>query len=81
MNAVPEETYCLLVPLAEERLLVPRACVTEVINYQAPAPMEGGPPWYLGHDWHGAAAGFRWCPSRRPADARRRAPADARASS
>jgi chemosensory pili system protein ChpC len=48
MNTVPEETYCLLVPLAEERLLVPRACVTEVINYQAPAPMEGAPPWYLG---------------------------------
>jgi len=48
MNAAPEETYCLLVPLAEERLLVPRACVTEVINYQAPAPMEGAPPWYLG---------------------------------
>jgi chemosensory pili system protein ChpC len=48
MNAAPEETYCLLVPLAEERLLVPRACVTEVINYQAPAPMDGAPPWYLG---------------------------------
>jgi len=48
MNTVPEETYCLLVPLADERLLVPRACVTEVINYQAPAPMEGAPPWYLG---------------------------------
>jgi chemosensory pili system protein ChpC len=48
MNAAPQETYCLLVPLAEERLLVPRACVTEVINYQAPAPMEGAPPWYLG---------------------------------
>jgi chemosensory pili system protein ChpC len=48
MHAAPDETYCLLVPLAEERLLVPRACVTEVINYQAPAPMEGAPPWYLG---------------------------------
>jgi chemosensory pili system protein ChpC len=48
MNPAPEETYCLLVPLGEERLLVPRACVTEVINYQAPTPMEGGPPWYLG---------------------------------
>ena len=23
-------------------------CVTEVINYQAPTPMEGAPPWYLG---------------------------------
>jgi chemosensory pili system protein ChpC len=48
MNAAAEELYCLLVPLAEERLLVPRACVTEVINYQAPTPMESAPPWYLG---------------------------------
>jgi len=43
-----EELYCLLVPLAEERLLVPRSCVTEVINYQVPTPLEGVPPWYLG---------------------------------
>ena len=27
---------------------LPRSCVTEVINYQAPTPMEGAPPWYLG---------------------------------
>jgi chemosensory pili system protein ChpC len=43
-----EEIYCLLVPLADDRLLLPRACVTEVINYQAPTPMDGAPPWYLG---------------------------------
>ena len=43
-----DEIYCLLVPLADDRLLLPRACVTEVINYQAPTPMEGAPPWYLG---------------------------------
>ena len=48
MSAAPDEIYCLLVPLADERLLVPRACVTEVINYQAPTPMEGAPAWYLG---------------------------------
>ncbi len=48
MSPAPDEIYCLLVPLAEERLLVPRASVTEVINYQAPTPMEGAPPWYLG---------------------------------
>jgi len=48
MTAVAEELYCLLVPLADDRLLVPRSCVTEVINYQAPTPMEGAPPWYLG---------------------------------
>ena len=46
--AAAEELYCLLVPLADDRLLVPRSCVTEVINYQAPTPMDGAPPWYLG---------------------------------
>jgi chemosensory pili system protein ChpC len=48
MTGATEELYCLLVPLADDRLLVPRSCVTEVINYQAPTPMEGAPPWYLG---------------------------------
>lgn len=48
MTSVTEELYCLLVPLAEDRLLLPRSCVTEVINYQAPTPMEGAPAWYLG---------------------------------
>jgi chemosensory pili system protein ChpC len=48
MAARGEELYCLLVPLAEERLLLPRSCVTEVVNYQAPTPMAGAPPWYLG---------------------------------
>jgi chemosensory pili system protein ChpC len=42
------EVYSLLIPLAESRLLVPRACVAEVVGYQVPAPMEGAPPWYLG---------------------------------
>jgi chemosensory pili system protein ChpC len=48
VTGIAEELYCLLVPLAEDRLLVPRSCVTEVINYQAPTPMESAPPWYLG---------------------------------
>ena len=29
---------------------MPRACVAEVITWQAPEKMEGTPPWYLGHD-------------------------------
>jgi len=45
---VGDELYCLLVPLADDRLILPRSCVTEVINYQAPTPMEDAPPWYLG---------------------------------
>jgi chemosensory pili system protein ChpC len=48
LQGAADEIYCLLVPLADDRLLLPRACVTEVINYQAPVPMEGAPPWYLG---------------------------------
>jgi chemosensory pili system protein ChpC len=42
------EVYSLLIPLADSRLLVPRACVAEVIGYQMPSPMDGAPPWYLG---------------------------------
>ena len=42
------EIYSLLIPLADARLLVPRACVAEIIGYQTPATMAGAPPWYLG---------------------------------
>jgi chemosensory pili system protein ChpC len=48
MDTPTDEIYCLLLPLADDRLLVPRSCVTEVVNYQAPTPMESAPPWYLG---------------------------------
>jgi chemosensory pili system protein ChpC len=43
-----EELYSLLVPLAGERLIVPRACVAEVIGYQVPTEMTNAPPWYAG---------------------------------
>ena len=42
------EIYSLLVPLAAERLLIPRSCVAEVIGFQPPSEMTGAPPWYLG---------------------------------
>lgn len=48
MSALPAEIYSLLVPLAEGRLLIPRACVAEVIGYQVPSAMTAAPPWYLG---------------------------------
>jgi len=49
MTDIPaHELYGLLVPLAQERLIVPRACVAEVVTWQAPVPMEGAPPWHLG---------------------------------
>jgi chemosensory pili system protein ChpC len=48
MTELRDELYSLLVPLAGERLIVPRACVAEVIGYQAPAEMTNAPPWYAG---------------------------------
>ena len=48
------EIYTLLVPLVDGRLIVPRACVAEVIGFQPPAEMAGAPPWYLGTvPWNG----------------------------
>jgi chemosensory pili system protein ChpC len=48
MSDLRDELYSLLVPLAGERLILPRACVAEVIGYQAPAEMTNAPPWYVG---------------------------------
>lgn len=42
------EIYCVLVPLADGRLILPRSCVAEVVGYTAPAEMPGAPSWYLG---------------------------------
>jgi chemosensory pili system protein ChpC len=54
MEAPATELYSLLIPLANERLIVPRASVAEVIAYQAPDEMHGAPPWYLGTiGWNG----------------------------
>jgi chemosensory pili system protein ChpC len=54
MSDLREELYSLLVPLVGERLIVPRACVAEVIGYQTPAQMTNAPPWYVGRvGWNG----------------------------
>jgi len=54
VSSLPVEIYSLLVPLADGRLVIPRACVAEVIGYQVPAEMTGAPPWYLGViTWNG----------------------------
>jgi chemosensory pili system protein ChpC len=56
ISAQAQDLYSLLVPLAQERLIVPRACVAEVVTWQAPEKMEGAPPWYLGTiHWSGRA--------------------------
>ena len=48
------EIYSLLIPLAESRLILPRACIAEVVGWQVPSEMAGAPPWYLGTvTWNG----------------------------
>jgi chemosensory pili system protein ChpC len=54
MSELREELYSLLVPLTGERLIVPRACVAEVIGFQTPTEMTNAPPWYAGLiSWNG----------------------------
>lgn len=48
MSDLRDDLYSLLVPLVGERLIVPRACIAEVIGYQIPSDMTNAPPWYLG---------------------------------
>ena len=54
MSAEAEELYSLLVPLADERLIVPRACVAEVVRYSKPDQEAGAHSWMLGTtNWNG----------------------------
>ena len=56
MSERVNEIYSLLIPLVDSRLIVPRACVAEVIGFQVPAAMTGAPPWYIGTvPWNGRA--------------------------
>jgi len=51
---VADEFYGMLVPLADERLILPRSCVAEVIAWASPQPMPGAPAWYVGTTpWNG----------------------------
>jgi chemosensory pili system protein ChpC len=54
MNTQADELYSLLVPLAGERLIVPRACVAEVVRFTAPKQEAGAHNWMLGTvNWNG----------------------------
>ncbi len=54
MNAAAEELYSLLVPLSEDRLIIPRACVAEVVRYNKPDEEPGSQNWMLGNiNWNG----------------------------
>jgi chemosensory pili system protein ChpC len=49
-----EELYSLLIPLAEDRLIVPRACVAEVVRFSSPEKEAGAHDWMLGSvTWSG----------------------------
>ncbi|MBJ88677.1 MAG: hypothetical protein CMO98_02365 [Woeseia sp.] len=48
MSAGDKELYSLLVPLVDERLLIPRASVAEVIRYESPKDQTEGKGWLLG---------------------------------
>jgi len=51
-----DEIYSLLVPLSGERLLVPRACVAEVVRYSQLSREPGGAEFDLGNlMWNGRA--------------------------
>ena len=54
MSAEAEELYSLLVPLSEDRLILPRACVAEVVRYTQPQQQPGSEDWMLGTiNWNG----------------------------
>ena len=54
MSAETEELYSLLIPLAEDRLIVPRACVAEVVRFTAPEQEAGAHDWMMGVvNWSG----------------------------
>ncbi len=54
MSSDTEELYSLLVPLSEDRLIVPRACVSEVVRFTSPEQEAGAHDWMLGSvNWNG----------------------------
>jgi len=48
MEQQNEELYSMLVPLHQHRLIVPRACVAEVVRYVPSEPVAGEPDWLRG---------------------------------
>ena len=54
MSAETDELYSLLVPLSEDRLIVPRACVVEVVRFSTPEQETGAHDWMMGTvNWNG----------------------------
>ena len=56
MSSEANELYSLLIHLAEDRLIVPRACVAEVVRFSPPEQEDGAYDWMLGNvSWNGRA--------------------------
>ena len=54
MSIAADELYSLLVPLSGDRLIVPRACVAEVVRFSQPDRAAGASDWMLGSvNWNG----------------------------
>lgn len=54
MSVENEELYSLLIPLADDRLIVPRACVAEVVRFTSPEKEAGAHDWMMGMvSWNG----------------------------
>jgi len=54
VSSEAEELYSLLVPLSDDRLILPRACVAEVVRYTQPDRQPGSQDWMLGTiNWNG----------------------------
>ncbi|MCD9032844.1 chemotaxis protein CheW [Luteimonas sp. Y-2-2-4F] len=53
-SAVPGEIRGVLIQIAQARLLLPNATISEVLSYADPEPVDGAPDWLLGRIlWRG----------------------------
>ena len=53
-DPLPREIRCVLVPVGNQRLLLPNANIAEVITQSTPEPLPGAPAWMLGRiQWRG----------------------------
>lgn len=49
------EVSCVILPLRRKQVVLPAACVAEVLLWREPLPLGGAPAWWMGTvDWHGA---------------------------
>lgn len=53
-DPLPREIRCVLVPVGNQRLLLPNATIAEVVTHSTPEPVAGAPAWLLGRiAWRG----------------------------